>query len=410
MKTRKNNQHLKIHTINGYKVLFVKQDNNQLHVECVIRSGFYNEPKHMSGINHLLEHMMVEGWKKCDLSCIRYWDNKGYHLNASTDKTSMNYYVKGLNHEWKNMVSYIISIINKPILTKKMLEREKQAVIDELLTFSTESDTNIKDLFNKEFFNVDGLKYGDDWKLQIENLKNIKVEDVYDFFTTYFNNNNILFVVLGDFNEDHVYSLFKTKLKPNVHITNSINIDCYTYKHDILFTQKNIENTKILIGFPCKKPYNYVYINLITSILHTIMFNEMRTKKSIIYDIQISNEINLCGTTLYIEFDVQNKHATYAFQTILLFIKKIISMPIINLTGFKNKEIYDYITETKSVMDYYTSLLYLDGPIYSKKQIIQMIKSISHNKVKSMINEILQINNALCVYESKENLHLSWKN
>jgi predicted Zn-dependent peptidase len=121
MKTRKNNQHLKIHTINGYKVLFVKQDNNQLHVECVIRNGFYTEPKHMSGINHLLEHMMVEGWKKCDQSCIRYWDNKGYHLNASTDKTSMNYYVKGLNHEWKNMVSYIISIINKPILTKQMM-------------------------------------------------------------------------------------------------------------------------------------------------------------------------------------------------------------------------------------------------------------------------------------------------
>jgi len=409
MKTRKHHNQIKIKIINGYKVLFVKQNNNQLHIECVIRSGFYNESKEMTGINHLLEHMMVEGWKKCKESCIRYWDNKGYYINASTDKTSMNYYIKGLNHEWKNMVTYMTSIINKPLLTTSMMEKEKEAVIDELLTLSTEADSNMLDVFNKEFFKLDGLKYSDDWKLQIANLKHINVEDVYKMFDTYFTPNNMMFVVLGDFVEKDVCSLFKSKLKPNTVQPIPNYIDCYTYKNEIVFTKKNIENTKMIIGFPYTKPTNSIYINMITSLLHTLLFDEMRTKKNMLYDIEVYNEIHLCGTTVYIKFDVQTKHAKYALKSILLFLQKIDTMPL-NFSGFKNKEIYDYITEHKPIMEYYTSIIYTNSPIYTKKQILELIQSVSESKIKSIINDIFQLKNALCVYESKKDLNLSWKN
>jgi predicted Zn-dependent peptidase len=411
MKTRKQGDHIKLHLINGYKVLFVKQPNtNQLHIECVIRSGFYNESKELSGINHLLEHMMVEGWKQCKLSCSRYWDNKGYYTNASTDKTTMNYYIKGLNHEWKNMITYITSIINKPVLTKTMMEKEKQAVIDELLTFSTEPNTDLLDTFNKEFYKIYGLKHSDDWQLQIDNLKNIGVDHVYTMFDSYFNNTNMMFVVLGDFNERDVYLTFKHRLKTST-VKPSLNfVDCYTYNHDIIFTKKNIENTKIFIGFPYSKSINHIYIHFIKSVLHTLLFDEMRTRKSIVYDIAVLYEINLCGTSLYIEFDVQTKHAKYALKTLFAFIEKIKDMTITNFEGLKNKEIYDYMTDENSIMDYYTSLIYTDSPLYTKKQIIHLVQSITHSKFKKMLNDILQLKSALCVYESKQNLHLSWKN
>jgi len=411
MKTRKQGDHIHLHIINGYKVLFVKQPNtNQLHIECVIRSGFYNETKELSGINHLLEHMMVEGWKQCKLSCSRYWDNKGYYTNASTDKTTMNYYIKGLNHEWKNMITYMTSIINKPVLTTSTMDKEKQAVIDELLTFSTEPNANLTDTFNKEFFKIDGLKYTDDWQLQIDNLKKIRVDDVHTMFDTYFNNTNMMFIVLGDFKERDVYSSFKQRLKPSTFKHNIDFTDCYSYKHDIVFTKKNIENTKILIGFPFAKQTNYIYIHLIKSVLHTLLFDEMRTKKSIVYDITVLNEINLCGTSLYIEFDVQTKHVKHALKTLFAFIEKIKDMTITNFEGLKNKEIYDYMTGENSIMDYYTSLIYTNSPLYTKKQIIHVVQTTTHSKFKKMMNEMLQLKNALCVYESKQNLHLSWKN
>ena len=410
MKTRKHKDGIKLHIINGYKVLFVKQNNNQLHIECVIRSGFYNESKRLSGINHLLEHMMVEGWKKCKTSCTRYWDNKGYYTNASTDKTTMRYYIKGLNNEWKNMVTFMTSIINKPILTKAMMEKEKQAVIDELLSYSTEPNANVINIFNNEFFKINGLKYNDDWKLQIDNLKNITVEDIYTMYDDYFNNNNMMFVVLGDFNDRDMGLVFKQKLKLGTIHSNPSFVECYSFKNEIIFTKKNIENTKILIGFPYTKPCNYIYISMMTSILHTLLFDELRTTKSIVYDIDVYNEINLCGTTIYIEFDVQTKHAKYALQSLLSFISKIKAMSIDNFVGLKHKEIYDYMTDHKSVMEYYVSLIYTNNPIYTKHQIIQLIQATSQSKIKNMMVDILQLKNALCVYESKEDLKLSWKN
>ena len=79
MKTRKHKDGIKLHIINGYKVLFVKQNNNQLHIECVIRSGFYNESKRLSGINHLLEHMILE----------HYYLTKSKYIIATYSQFSM---------------------------------------------------------------------------------------------------------------------------------------------------------------------------------------------------------------------------------------------------------------------------------------------------------------------------------
>jgi hypothetical protein len=85
-------------------------------------------------------------------------------------------------------------------------------------------------------------------------------------------------------------------------------------------------------------------------------------------------------------------------------------MPITNFAGFKNKEIYDYMIDHKSIMEYYVSLIYTNNQIYTKKQIIDLLRSTSQSKIKHIMLDILQIKNALCVYESKQDLHLSWKN
>jgi hypothetical protein len=85
-------------------------------------------------------------------------------------------------------------------------------------------------------------------------------------------------------------------------------------------------------------------------------------------------------------------------------------MPIDNFVGLKHKEIYDYMTDNKSIMEYYVSLIYTHNHVYTKKQIIELIQSTSQSKIKHMMADILQLKNALCVYESKQDLHLSWKN
>ena len=408
MKTRKKHVVPQLHIINGYKVLFVPRAKDILHVECVIKNGFCTETIQTSGINHLLEHVMVNAWTKCKSSCNSYWDNKGYILNAITDKTTMNYYIKGLNTEWKEMVTYIASIVDHPIITSENLKKEKQAVIDELLTFSTDPESDVDNLFNMNFYTLEGLKHADNWKIQIENLKRISVQDVYDIYNAQFNIKNIMFVVMGDFNKSDVKKIMKEKLKmPKQGISQSIH--CFSFKHEILFSKQDIENTKIRIGFPSIDVQDYIYLNSIVALLHLLLFNEFRTKKSLVYDISIQSDLNSCGTTIYIEFDVQTNHAKLMLTSLFKYIRSLQKTMITNIDGFKNQEIYKYITNKHSLMNYYTSLLYTNGPLSTKHQIIEKIEKINSTDIKNMIQNILQLDKALCVYQSKKNLHLTWE-
>ena len=408
MKTRKNRAMPSLHIINGYKVLFVPNGKDILHIECVIRNGFCNETKHNSGINHLLEHLMVEGWKKCNKSCNSYWDNKGYYVNAITDKTTMNYYIKGLNTKWKEMVSYIANIIDHPNLTHYQLQKEKQAVIDEMLTYSNDPDHISQHLFNTNFYKTEGLKYADDWKLQIDNLKHISVEDVNTIHTKYFNVQNLMFVVMGDFKLSEIKSGLHKQLK-HPKQGKIQKLDCFTYKHEIIFSKQDIENTKILIGFPSVEIHNYIYINAIITLLHIIFFKEFRTKKSLVYDISISSDLNACGTTLFIHFDVQTEHVVTVLTLLFKYIQHLQSTPLTNIDGFKNQEIYKYITNKNSSMNYYTSLIYSNEPLYTKTQMIQQIKKINSNDIMKLVQQLFQIDKALCLYQCKKNLNLSWE-
>lgn len=408
MKTRKNFVIPKLHIINGYKVLFVPKGKDILHVECVIRNGFCIETLQTSGINHLLEHVMVNAWKKCNTSCNSYWDNKGYNVNAITDKTTMHYYIKGLNIEWKEMISYIASIIDHPRITSENLKKEKQAVIDELLTYSNDPENEVDNLFNTHFYVSDGLKHADDWKLQIENLKRITVQDVYDIYNQQFNIQNIMFIVMGDFNASSVQKLFHAQLKkPKEGIIQSI--QCFSFKHEIIFSKQDIENTKILIAFPSVEIQDYIHLNSILSLLHILLFNEFRTKKSFVYDIDVSKELNACGTTVFIDFDVQTKHAIIVLISLFKYIRLLQTTLLTNIDGFKNQEIYKYITNKNSTMSYYTSLLYVKSPFYTKHQIIDKIKKINSRDIMTIFKNIFQFDKVLCIYQCKKNLHLTWE-
>ena len=408
MKTRKNMVVPKLHIINGYKVLFVPKGKDILHIECVIRNGFCTETKETSGINHLLEHVMVNAWKKCNNSCNSYWDNKGYIVNATTDKTTMNYYVKGLNNEWKEMVLYIASIVDHPRITSESLKKEKQAVIDELHTYSNDPESEIDHLFNTNFYTIDGLKHADDWKLQIENLKHFSVKDVYDIYNNYFNVQNILFVVMGDFSASSVQKLLHEQLKhPKQGLLQTM--QCFSFKNEIIFSEQDIENTKVLIGFPSVGIQDYIYLNSILALVHILFFNEFRTKKSLVYDINVKSDLNACGTTIYIEFDVQTKNAIVVLTSLFKYIRWLQKTQIKNIDGFKNQEIYKYITSKNSVMNYYTSLIYSKSPFHTKQQIIDKIKKINSREIMLLLQEIFQIDKALCIYQCKKKLNLTWE-
>jgi len=385
--------------INGYPFLFIHEPSKVIHLEVMVHSGFVFETKKNSGVNHLLEHVLVSGWKKCKESCNSYWDKKGGLVNASTDDTIMKYYVKGDKKDIPEMVDYISSIITRSMFSSSMLEREKKAVIEELSTLADNPSQEIYNVFHQAFYTVEGLQYMEDCSLQIKNVETLTMKDIksaYDEFHT----ENCLFVVYGDF--DHsIVSLFEKKLVP--HPGKKIPIqDCFTYCHDILYTKYDKENTTLFLGFPStKKTFFLPYFELL---LHHLLFHELRTKHEYIYDIIIHCTPSNCGVLTEIEIDVQTKNAVKTFHTLLQTIREYQDKLVSNeyIKGIQKTMYYKYHTDYDFV-DYYSNY----EPL-TKKQIIEKRKEFTTSLFRKLCKELCRIEKSLCVYQSKEKIPIRW--
>jgi hypothetical protein len=400
MKTKKSS--IKLKRINGYDVLFVHAPLSTIHVEAVIHSGFIYEKTRTSGVNHLLEHVLVSGWKRCKGSCNTFWDKKGVVVNASTDTTKMKYYVKGLVTDTDEMVEYISSLTHS-FFDINTFENEKQAVIDELTSLSGDSETQLLDVFNKEFYRLDGLKHLDDWKLQIQNLKHLTISDLQNEYDA-FNTNNILFVVYGKFDQSHISHLFEKHLV--VRKGNEIKkMDCFSHVHKIVHLPFKMEGTTILIGFPSTLETSH-YFDCFQTLLHQLLFNEMRTMHKLMYDIEINCETTLCGTSLTLKMNVRNYNIKASIVLLLQLLKQYCKTDVddIHIHSCKKKILYKYHTDY-SMMGYYTSLT---GPPLTKNQLIQQLKSFNAYHFKTLCTRLFVFDQITCIYQGTTNADISW--
>jgi len=403
MKTKKSKFHIEY--IHGYKVLFVPEKSKSLIVQSVIHSGCINETKHTSGLNHLVEHVLVDGWKKCKGSCIEYWDNLGKLINATTDTTCMKYYVKGSVENTNQMIEYISTITTNPTFSTTALETEKKAIIEELNSSSNDSMYTLLDTFNKVFFKEEGLKYTEDWKLQIKNLNHFTLSDVKKLYRDYFNPQNVLFIVYGEFNTSYVQHLFSNYLTE--HTKGSLlTYDCFTNQPSFIYVPYSKDSYSILLGFPCNEIFEFKELN--EDILNTLLFHELRTIHQLVYNVKCEFNNTRCNTYINIKFDVSLEHVNKAIQATincLLFYKQhLLSLSILN--SCKKRVTYVY-KSSYDMVDYYSEFIYLTTYL-TKQQFIKRVQKFNDSHFKTMMNKAIQFDKATCVYQGKKNLYLTW--
>ena len=73
-----------IYNINGYNIILIKNNIDNISVKSCIDTGYIHEDKDNLGINHLIEHVLVNGNSQCENDCISEMNKKGILMNAST--------------------------------------------------------------------------------------------------------------------------------------------------------------------------------------------------------------------------------------------------------------------------------------------------------------------------------------
>jgi len=413
----------KLQTINGYKILTIPvSDTNIIYVQSYILSGRMNEGKTTSGISHLLEHILTESWKKCKNDCAKYWGKKGIITNASTGDTTVNYYVEGLDKNYKDLIEYIVKITTAPLLNKSRIEVEKKAVKEELKREMNDPGWKIAHKISNIFFTHAGLQNGNNIPLQIDNLKNLNMGLLQKYCKNIYTPKNILFIVSGDFRISSILNIFKKFLPKNPSMgkknikTNILKKISRPSTHFI--KNANSKVAEIVVSFFSKiylQDIEALYFSLIIDILsggmHSLLMRKLRTERHLIYNINIYMEPEITGTLTTIETTGNQENVVEIVKTIKSVLNDFINgnwgdehmVRIKDRYLIKDEKICknniflgDYYGE-----QYLTQLYKKRRTIRSIKQKNNIIKQVTKKDIISTAKKTFPLNQMITVYQCK---------
>lgn len=414
-----NKQNIKpeLRKINKYNVLFIKDNTKIITVQSFILNGFINETKENIGISHLLEHVLSNSYKKCkQYNCYEYLNKIGSNSNASTDNNIINYYATSLIKDTDKILKYIINITINPIFDKKLIEKEKEAVHNELLIALDNPRNAVYNKMNKHFFTVDGLKYMDDNQHSINNLKKFNYDGLMKYYKQHYNYKNIIFVVSGNYDNKYITDIFKQNLPHNTLYSSNINynkMNCFTNKSGI-YHIKNLalESTQILLYFPTNLLINSEKINTLfitCYILKDLLFEQLRTHKNLIYHLKLNMNISICGTIVELFVNTKNENVYKVLNGIFNMLNKYKKININNhiidaakkryLVNFYNKK-YNVEKYAELYGEQYIYKQRLNTAILSNEELKNSIINNDTNDIKSITNEVFDFNKCMIVYSN----------
>ncbi|MFD0862181.1 M16 family metallopeptidase [Sungkyunkwania multivorans] len=186
---------------NGLKVILSKDETAPTTVIAVYYNiGFRIEPRDRTGFAHLFEHMMFQGSQNLGkMEFIQLVQKNGGILNGSTRFDFTNYFEVVPSHKLETMLWAEADRMRGLAITQENLTNQQGVVKNEVKVNVLNQPyggfpwLDMPQYANTNWYNAHNF-YGD-----LEDLDAANLEDVANFFKTYYAPNNAALSVVGDF-------------------------------------------------------------------------------------------------------------------------------------------------------------------------------------------------------------------
>ncbi len=173
------------------------------------RVGSRNERPGVTGISHLFEHMMFNGAKRYGPGQFdKVLESNGGSSNAYTSNDLTVYYEDFMAEALEKVIDLESDRMASLQVTPKMLESERQVVIEER---RLRVDNEIPGLMDEELSTLLWKAHPYRWPVigWHRDIEAITREDCLDYFRTYYAPNNAIVWVVGDFDPKQALALIK---------------------------------------------------------------------------------------------------------------------------------------------------------------------------------------------------------
>lgn len=284
---------------NGLEVVLYQNKTLPLvSVNLWYKVGSANEKKGKTGFAHLFEHMMFQGSQNIPKEMhFRYIQEAGGNLNGSTSIDRTNYYESlpsnnldlALWLESDRMGSLL------PALTQEKLDNQKDVVMNERRQRYENQPYGaaLENLFSNLFPPHHPYHWPTiGWMKDIEGYE---LEDVREFFKTYYSPNNASLVIGGDFNHDEALESVKKYFDdipggPAIPKISFNNASLSEVKKVIL--EDNVQLPRIYLAWQSDKLYGKddAALDILSDTLSGS--KNSRLYKSLVFDKQIAQEVS----------------------------------------------------------------------------------------------------------------------
>lgn len=289
----------KIKLKNGLEVIIYKDSSLPIAaVNVWYKVGSANERKGKTGLAHLFEHMMFQGSENVPKEMhFKYIQEAGGILNGSTSFDRTNYYEKLPSNAieiplWleSDRMGFLLNALDE-----EKLENQKSVVINERLErydnqpYGLAWEIIVKNLFPENHpysWPTIGFK---------EDIESFTLDDVRNFFKSYYSPSNATLVVAGDINETEALNLIEKYFGeiPSYKTPDSPAAVDFQLSENIFIEHKdNVQLPRLYLAFPTVKSYEQkdAEFEILSDILSGS--KNSRLNKRLVFDEQIAQDIS----------------------------------------------------------------------------------------------------------------------
>jgi predicted Zn-dependent peptidase len=187
------------HTLpNGLRIVHKPTANGQVaHFGLTINAGSRDELESEQGLAHFLEHCFFKGTKKRKaFHILSRMDSVGAELNAYTTKEETVLYASFLKEHCERAMELISDIVTHSTFPEKEIAKERDVIVDEILSYQDSPAELIFDDFEELVFGVHPI--GRNILGTQESVQNLKRDDLSGFISRRYRANEMVLSTTGD--------------------------------------------------------------------------------------------------------------------------------------------------------------------------------------------------------------------
>ncbi len=390
---------------NGLRLLPIfRKETKAVTLLVLVGTGSKYEKKEISGISHLLEHLMFKGTKKrpTQLDIIEPLDRIGGVYNAFTGQDYTGYYIKVRSDRFNLALDILSDIYLNSKFDPKEIEKEKKVVLEEINMYRDHPMHHVQSLWTE-------VLYGDQpagWDIAgtKKTVSAISRKQISEYFKGQYVNSNTVVCVAGNFSFSDLNKKIESKfLRKGETVFKKPPVLEKQKKPKVLLERKKTDQTHLCLGvrgYGLFSPQRYsqkILAGLLGGMMSSRLFKKIRQELGLAYYISCSSSSDPETGYLVAQAGVDNRNAKKAVSAILKEYSKVKrGVPQKELDKAKENlkgKLALSLETSDDLASFYSLQEILEGRVLTLKDIYDKINKVNVQDVKSLAGDIFRPEN-----------------